>query len=49
MDLIKREELASQVLAIIQATFTRPKLSEIEAILDSARRQAKSTCSQGLE
>ena len=48
MDLIKREELASQVLAVIQAAFERPKLNDIELVLESAKRQARSICSQEL-
>lgn len=44
MDLIKREELASQVLTIIQATFERPKLGDIELVLESAKRQATAIC-----
>lgn len=48
MDSIKREELASQVLAVIQAVFSRPKYPEIEEVLESAKRQAKAICPQEL-
>ena len=46
MDLIRREELASQVLAVIQATFERPKLKDIKLVLESAERQARAIYSQ---
>ncbi len=44
MDSIRREELASQVLAVIQATFERPKINDIKLVLESAEQQARAIC-----
>lgn len=41
MNLIRKEETASQVLAVITALFERPGPEEIADILDLARQQAK--------
>jgi hypothetical protein len=46
MNSIRREELASQVVAVIQATFERPTIQDLELVLESAKYQARAICSQ---
>jgi hypothetical protein len=43
VDLIRKEQLASQVLAVITADWLRPAPEEVEDILEKAKQQLRAT------
>jgi hypothetical protein len=43
VDLIRKEQLASQVLAVIAADWLRPAPEEVEDILEKAKQQLRAT------
>jgi hypothetical protein len=43
IDLVRKEQLASQVLAVIAADWLRPAPEEVEDILERAKQQLRAT------